>query len=456
MPTNVKNNVAKNSAPAKITDARIAAALALTAVMRDGQSLTHALNVYGQDVIERDKGLVQELCFGVARYAPAFELLSAKLIDKPIKAKETDIKALLFIGIYQLLYMRIPNHAAINSVVEAAKTLKKNWATGLLNGVLRRLTRDGESITASLAHIPQYAYAHPQWLIELVIKAWPEHWRTILEGNNQHPPLTLRVNQKQLSRSDFAKHLVVPHSLGEFSAQAITLDEASAVPELPGFAQGWFAVQDEAAQLSADLLQLQPHQRVLDACCAPGGKSCHILEKQPDIAELVAIDLDEQRMTRVADNLARLGHKATLIVADAADTQAWWDGKPFDRILLDAPCSATGVIRRHPDIKLLRRPDDIAKLATLQQQLLQALWPTLAAGGVMVYATCSILPEENELSVQTFLQQTPDAQTLPITAAWGLERPLGRQLFPQHNGHDGFYYCVLQKTGTCPTSRNTP
>ncbi len=448
-----------NSVPkavTKITDARIAAALALTAVMRDGQSLSHSLNIFSQDVIERDKGLVQELCFGVARYAPAFELLVAKLIDKPIKTKETDIKALLFIGIYQLLYMRIPNHAAINSVVEATKTLKKNWATGLLNGVLRRLTRDSESITASLAHIPQYAYAHPQWFIERVVKAWPEHWRAILEGNNQHPPLTLRINQQRTTRAAFAEQLKGTHKLGEHSSQALTLDEASAVPELPGYNQGWFAVQDEAAQLSAELLQLQPQQRVLDACCAPGGKSCHILETEPNITELVAIDVDEQRMTRVADNLTRLGHKATLIVTDAANTQAWWDGKPFDRILLDAPCSATGVIRRHPDIKLLRRADDIAKLAALQQQLLHALWPTLAAGGLMVYATCSVLPEENEYSVQTFLNQTPDAQTLPITAAWGLERPLGRQLFPQHNGHDGFYYCVLQKTGAGPKSRNTP
>jgi 16S rRNA (cytosine967-C5)-methyltransferase len=459
---NSKSRVTKSGDACKAMDVRIAAALALTAVMRDGHSLTHALNCYSQDVIERDKGLLQELCFGVARYAPAFELLTTKLIDKPIKAKETDVKALLYIGIYQLLYMRIPNHAAINSVVEATKALKKNWATGLLNGVLRRLTRDGESIIASLTHIPQYAYAHPQWFIELVIKAWPEHWRAILEGNNQHPPLTLRINQQRTTRTAFAEQLTTTdtpsrtYTLGNYSPQALTLDEASAVPELPGYNQGWFAVQDEAAQLSAELLQLQPQQRVLDACCAPGGKSCHILEKEPNIAELVAIDVDEQRMTRVADNLARLGHTATLIIADAANTQAWWDGKPFDRILLDAPCSATGVIRRHPDIKLLRRADDIAKLAALQQQLLHALWPTLAEGGLMVYATCSVLPQENECSVKTFLSQTPDAQALAITAAtWGLERPFGRQLFPQQHGHDGFYYCVLQKSGT-PQSRNTP
>lgn len=436
-----------NLSPAKITDTRLAAAYALAAVLRDGQSLTQALNHFSQEVVERDKGLLQELCFGVARYAPAFEVLANTLLDKPIKAKEADIKALLFIGFYQLLYTRIPNHAAINSVVEVTKKLKKAWATGLLNGVLRRLSREGDALKTQLAPYSEFTYAHPKWFITAVKLAWPEHWQTLLNGNNQHPPLTLRINQKYITRADYAQQLTVAHTFGEHSEQALTLAEATNVTELPGYAQGWFAVQDEAAQLSASLLQLAPGQRVLDACCAPGGKSCHILELQPAITELVALDVDAHRMTRVAENLQRLGHKATLKVADAADTPAWWDGQLFDRILLDAPCSATGVIRRHPDIKLLRREDDIAKLAALQQQLLAALWPTLAEGGILVYATCSVLPQENEHSVQQFLAQTPNASHRPIKqVSWGIERPLGRQLFPQVNGHDGFYYCVLTKT----------
>lgn len=447
-----KNHPVKHAA-IKIIDTRIGAAKALTAVMRDGKSLTQALNHVSPEVSERDQGLLQELCFGVARYAYAYELVAKKLMSKPIKAKETEIKALLFMGFYQLEHTRIPDHAAINSVVEATKKLKKSWATGLLNGVLRRFMRERETLTVPLASNPVFTYAHPQWLCDRVRKAWPNHWKAVLAGNNQHPPLTLRINQKKISRNDYVKALETArpeaqYRLNIFSAQALTL-EACDVTQLPGYQEGWFAVQDEAAQLSAELLQLAPGQRVLDACCAPGGKSCHILEQAPQIKELVALDVDGLRMGRVAQNLERLGHSATLKIADASDTQAWWDGQPFDRILLDAPCSATGVIRRHPDIKLLRRPDDIGKLAKLQQQILEALWPTLSKGGLLVYATCSVLPQENEDSIQAFLAKHTDAQHIMIEPdsrePWGIERPVGRQLFPQENGHDGFYYCVLQK-----------
>lgn len=448
------NHVSKVPVATKIIDTRIAAAKVLTAVMRDGKSMTPALSNMSLEVSERDQGLLQELCFGVARYAYAYELVAKKMMGKPIKAKETEIKALLFIGFYQLEHTRIPDHAAINSVVEATKKLKKSWATGLLNGVLRRFMRERDAITAPLTSNPVFTYAHPQWLCDRVRKAWPDHWTAILAGNNQHPPFTLRINQKNISRDDYVKQLEAArpeaqYHLNTFSAQALTLVQACDVTQLPGYQEGWFAVQDEAAQLSAELLQLAPDQRVLDACCAPGGKSCHILEQEPKIKELVALDVDGLRMGRVAQNLERLGHTATLKVADASDTQTWWDGKPFDRILLDAPCSATGVIRRHPDIKLLRRPDDIAKLAELQQQILEALWPTLKEGGLLVYATCSVLPQENEHSVQAFLAKHTNAQHIMIEVnhekPWGIERPVGRQLFPQENGHDGFYYCVLKK-----------
>lgn len=455
---NNPQTVSAANKPPKLIDVRIVAANALTAVMRDGKSLTPTLAHMSAQVSERDQGLLQELCFGVARYAFAYELVAKKLMSKPIKPQETPIKALLFIGFYQLEHTRIPDHAAINSVVEATKKLKKSWATGLLNGVLRNFLRERESISAPLKSNPVFTYAHPQWLCDRVRKAWPEHWQAILAGNNQHPPLTLRINQKHISRSHYLKHLEADrpeteYRLSEFSPEAITLEQACDVTQLPGFEQGWFAVQDEAAQLSAQLLQLAPGMRVLDACCAPGGKSCHILEQEPNLKELVALDVDSLRMERVAQNLARLGHLATLKTADASDTNAWWDGQLFDRILLDAPCSATGVIRRHPDIKLLRRPDDIPRLAALQQQLLEALWPTLAEGGLLVYATCSTLPQENEHSVQQFLVKQPNAKHLVIDAkaphseaTWGIARPFGRQLFPQAKGHDGFYYCLLQKS----------
>ncbi|HEY7772004.1 MAG TPA: 16S rRNA (cytosine(967)-C(5))-methyltransferase RsmB [Marinagarivorans sp.] len=434
-------------------DTRIAAATVLTAVLRHGQSLTQALSRVNDKVAARDQGLLQELCFGVARYAPRYEVLADNLLSKPIKSKETEIKALLFLGFYQLEHTRIPDHAAINSVVEATKKLKKSWATGLLNATLRRFNREraladetAAPVAASYQSDPQFLYAHPQWLINMLRKAWPNDWQALLTANNQHPPLTLRINQQRISRADYSAQFDHPHRLNNLSRQALTLNKAGDITGFPGYHEGWFAVQDEAAQLCADLLDLKPQQRVLDACCAPGGKTCHILEQQPALAELVALDVDAQRMARVEQNLTRLGLQATLKVADAGDTASWWDGQPFERILLDAPCSATGVIRRHPDIKLLRRADDIAKLAQLQQALLAALWPTLAAGGRLLYATCSVLPRENEKSVQQFLADTPDAVHTPITdVAWGTERPFGRQLFPQEHGHDGFYYCILSK-----------
>lgn len=434
-------------------DTRIAAAKVLTAVLRKGQSLTQALNSFSAEVVERDQGLLQELCFGVARYAPRYEVVAEHLLSSPIKVKETEIKALLFLGFYQLEHTRIPDHAAINSVVEASKKLKKNWATGLLNGVLRRFNRErlepstDPELMVPYADDSQYVYAHPQWLINMLRKAWPDSWQTILTANNQHPPLTLRINQQQITRADYSAQFDHPHHVNTHSQQALTLTKAADVTTFPGYKEGWFAVQDEAAQLCTSLLDLAPAQRVLDACCAPGGKTCHILEHEPALAELVALDVDGQRMERVGQNLTRLGLKATLKVADAGDTTAWWDGQLFDRILLDAPCSATGVIRRHPDIKLLRRADDISQLAELQQQLLTALWSTLAPGGRLLYATCSVLPRENEKSVQKFLAATPDAQHIPIVDVdWGVERPYGRQLFPQENGHDGFYYCILNKS----------
>lgn len=426
-------------------DTRVAAAKVLAKVLREGISLTAALGQMSWRVAAKDQGLLQELCFGVARFAPAFDVLADKLLTSPIKNKEAEVKALLYLGFYQLDHTRIPDHAAINSVVNATKLLKKPWATGLLNGVLRRYLREKDELAAQLSPNPQYRLGHPRWLLDMMKKAWPDHWEAICAANNAHPPLTLRVNRRHLSREAYSAALENAHSLGQFSEDALTLDAATNVEMLPGYAEGHFAVQDEAAQLSAGLLELEPGHRVLDACAAPGGKSCHILEHEPALSELVAIDIDAERMTRVEQNLARLGLSATLKVGDAAAVSEWWDGQPFDRILLDAPCSATGVIRRHPDIKLLRRADDIAKLAKLQQKMLKALWPTLKSGGKLVYATCSVLPQENEKTLRDFLANTPDAQMLAIDGQFGHPRPFGRQLFPQEGGHDGFYYCVLHK-----------
>lgn len=443
---------AQGTSKEKTLETRSAAALTLTAVMRDGQSLTAALKQQLPKVVERDQGLLQELCFGVARFAPAYTVLAKQLLSKPIKNKETEVQMLLFIGFYQLQHTRIPDHAAINSVVNACKTLKKNWATGLLNGVLRNFIRDRQTIETKLDNNLAYQYAHPQWLTDQLRKAWPNHWQALLQNNNDYPPLTLRINQKHNSREDYVKALHHQESnaneaaLTLYAKHGLTLANAVDITTLPGYASGDFSVQDEAAQLSAELLELAPKQRVLDACCAPGGKTCHILEQEPTLAEVVAIDIEASRMERVAANLARLKLDATLKVANAAHLDDWWDGDKFDRILLDAPCSATGVIRRHPDIKVLRRPTDIPQLVELQQKLLDTLWSTLKPGGMMLYATCSVLPAENEQSMQRFFERTPDAQQKIITGVnWGLERPYGRQLLPTPHGHDGFYYCIIVK-----------
>ena len=348
---------------------------------------------------------------------------------------------------YQLLEMRIPAHASIGETVEACTQLNKDWAKGLLNGVLRRLQREQDELFTTLNSQPEFRFNHPSWMIDKLKHNWPDHWEAILEQNNQQPPMTLRVNQQSCSRDQYLNWLdeaEIDSFPGEFSAQAIQLDIPCDVNLLPGFSEGMVSVQDEAAQLSADLLDLQPGQRVLDTCAAPGGKLCHIIEHEPDLAAAVAVELEEKRAARIEENLQRLQLDAEVIVADAA-SQDWWDGQLFDRILIDAPCSASGVIRRHPDIKGLRRNEDLKPLADIQLAILQNGWQMLKPGGKLVYATCSVFPQENERIIERFLKLQQDAQHHDIEADWGVARPFGRQLFPQADGHDGFYYALLSK-----------
>ncbi|WP_300723346.1 16S rRNA (cytosine(967)-C(5))-methyltransferase RsmB [Pseudomonas sp.] len=427
---------------------RLAAAKALTAVLNGKASLNSSLPLQLDKVEARDRGLTQDLAFGTARWQPRLSALANKLLQKPFKAADADVEALLLVGLYQLLYTRIPAHAAIGETVGCADKLKKPWAKGLLNAVLRNAQRESEALLVELEHDPVVRTAHPRWLQKSLKAFWPEQWEAICAANNAHPPMILRVNRRH-HRRDAYLHLLTEAGIQAqpcaFSQDGIVLAEACDVRNLPGFAEGWISVQDEAAQLAADLLDLAPGQRVLDACCAPGGKTCHILEVEPQLAGVVAVDLEAKRLVRVRENLERLGLSAELIAADGRDTATWWDGKPFQRILLDAPCSATGVIRRHPDIKLTRQPDDIAALATLQGELLDALWPTLEVGGVLLYATCSTLPTENTQVVEAFLARTPGARELDIAGPFGIKQPHGRQLLAQEGGHDGFYYAKLIK-----------
>lgn len=422
----------------------------ITPILRQQTSLSSTFASAIEQLNDNEKPLFHELCYGCLRQFHQLSTISEHLLQKPLRGKDSDVFALVLLGLYQLKYMRIPQHAIISETVSAAKKLKKKpWASGLINGVLRSYVREKETIENKLAKSKRYQFSHPDWLIGRIKKAWPHDWENILHANNQRAQITLRINQQKCSRVDY---LTLLNDVGidaaacEFANHGIRLSSSVDVATLPHFTDGYVSVQDEAAQLAAQLLELKPNQRVLDACCAPGGKTCHILETEPQLQHVLAVDLEEARMVRVAENLERLHLQAEQKVADIGDVDNWWDGQAFDRILFDAPCSATGVIRRHPDIKLLRRDDDIAALTNLQQQLLEKLWSTLAPGGVLVYATCSVLPDENEHIISHFLTKHTDVTLDNLDVSWGQERPAGRQLFPNPLANDGFYYARLRKT----------
>jgi len=428
--------------------ARVACARVVAAVLQQQSSLATLLPTWSSKVERREQGLLQELCYGTLRWYPRLERILQHLLAKPLKAADADLQALLACTLYQILETRIPAHAAVNEAVIACNSLKKAWARGMVNGVLRRYLREQSTIAQALEPDPVYSTAHPQWLLERLRRVWPNRLGEIVAANNSRPPMTLRVNLRRGSRQQYLERLQqadIPASATCFSDGGVQLQAPVPVEQLPGFSDGDVSVQDESAQLAAMLLDLQPGQRVLDACCAPGGKTGHMLEREPQLKELLAVDVEPKRLERVDDNLRRLGLRAHLLTADAGRPETWWDGKPFDRILLDAPCSATGVIRRNPDIKLLRRAEDIGNLADLQLKLLKALWPTLGFGGKLLYATCSVLPEENQAVIGNFCAGQKDACELPISSAWGVASYPGRQLLPNVNSHDGFFYALLEK-----------
>ena len=418
----------------------------LTRVIQDGQSLSSLLPHGFRTLPPERRALAQELCYGTLRWAPRLQAILRSLLDKPLKSKDSDIQSLLLLGLYQLAYMDIPAHAAVSETVAVTAILNKGWAKGLVNAVLRRYQRESQTLEAALAHDPSAASAHPTWLLEMLQQAWPDQWQAIVTANNQRPPLSLRVNRSRCSRDEYQQALQaegIAAVTSPHAPDALTLEKPVNVEQLPGFAQGQVSVQDSAAQLAAVLVSPQPGMRVLDACAAPGGKTGHLLEICSDI-ELIALDVEKKRLQRVEENLQRLGLHADLIAADASQSD-WWDGNPFDRILLDAPCSASGVIRRHPDIKLLRQPDDIPRLVALQAAILEALWRMLKPGGILVYATCSVLPQENAGQLANFLANHDDAKERPIESGWGRAVGVGRQILPDQDGMDGFYYACIEK-----------
>ncbi|HTF98192.1 MAG TPA: 16S rRNA (cytosine(967)-C(5))-methyltransferase RsmB [Cellvibrio sp.] len=429
---------------------RAAATQVIAQILRNQGSLSSLLPTISPQVPESDRSLLQELCFGVCRYHPQLHAYIECLLDKPLRVKDGDIQALLLLGLYQLLHTRIPDHAAIGETVEVTRHIKKPWATNLVNGVLRHFQRDHLKITELLANNRAYQTNHPAWMEGMLRKNWPEDFEAVVTANNQHPPFTLRLNTHRVHRNTYLAQLVdlgITATCTSFSPYGFTLEQACDPRQLPGFGDGWISVQDEAAQLCADLLQLSPNLRVLDACAAPGGKTGHLLELESSLA-VTALDVEERRLQRVRENLARLDVIADIRCGDGTRPHEWWDGQLFDRILLDAPCSATGIIRRHPDIKVLRTPEEIARLSDLQGQLLDSLWPLLKPDGILLYATCSVLPRENTQVVEAFIKRQAGALHEPISADWGIPQTYGRQLLPQIDGHDGFYYARLRKAVT--------
>jgi 16S rRNA (cytosine967-C5)-methyltransferase len=395
----------------------------------------------------RDAALVQEMSYGALRWFDQLTTVAAMFLDKPLKTKDQDVYALLLVGLYQLLFMRVARHAAVQETVEAAAALKKPWAKNLLNACLRAALREEARVQATIAADPSAAFSHPAWLLEEIKRHWPDNWAAILVANNERPPLVLRVNRLRQSRDRYLARLAqagIAASAHALSDTAVVLASPVTVSELPGFAEGDVSVQDAAAQLAAPLLDARAGERVLDACAAPGGKTGHLLE-QAALAELVALDREPARVKLIGENLARLKLGAKTLVGDAANPAGWWDGQAFDRILADAPCSATGVIRRHPDIKVRRRPEDLTRLVATQEQILEGLWPLLKPGGKLLYATCSILPVENENQMTAFLRRHPDAAEDVLTMEAGRARAVGRQILPGEAGMDGFYYAKLRK-----------
>jgi len=431
-----------------MSNSRLVAGNILASLLAQRGSSSTLLNDHRS---ESDFQLIQEMVFGCCRWFHQLDFLLSQLLSKPVRQKDLDVKALLLVGLYQLREMRIPDHAAINETVEAVALLKKPWAKGLVNGVLRNYQRQAADLEGTLAKQDlAIRHSHPAWLVDAIDESWPGFGEKLLVANNFRPPMTLRINQRKVKRDEYLALLAesgIGAKAGDLCSTSTYLAEPRAVSELPGFDQGLVSVQDEASQLLPQFLHLAPGQRVLDACAAPGGKTSHILESEYSLAELIAIEKEPSRIGRIQENLERLELQARVLQADANEVDAWWDGEPFDRILLDAPCSATGVIRRHPDIKLLRQAEDIQSLARQQETLLHSLWPCLRPGGRLLYTTCSILKQENDELVRGFVDTVGDAKYEGVAADWGVECAYGRQLLPlEQNGPDGFFYSLLHKS----------
>jgi 16S rRNA (cytosine967-C5)-methyltransferase len=442
---------------------RLDALAAIATVLDDRRNLPTEFARH-ESADPRDRALSRHLAFSVIRWLIAVEWLAAQLLQRPLKKKDQDVHRLILLGLTQLWHDRAASHAVVNETAECARTIGKPWAVGVINAILRRFQREREHWLDKLSQTPEQ-WAHPVWLLNTLQKDWPEDWQAIARANNEQPPMWLRINRGADLRGEHDRPGKVIETISEavtgpleeagfslvghpHAPEAIRVEPAAPVESIPGFGQGRLSVQDAAAQLAVHLMDVAPGQNVLDACAAPGGKTCHILETCPEI-RLTAVDADASRLEMIRANLKRIRPKnageVQLVAADAADTQAWWDGVLFDRILLDAPCSATGVIRRHPEIRHLRQRESIVTSTATQAELLRKLWPLLKPGGMLVYATCSVLDAENSVQITDFLQNRTGAQEVPIDSGWGMPTRHGRQILPGQDKMDGFYYARIRK-----------
>ncbi|MFT4817134.1 MAG: 16S rRNA (cytosine967-C5)-methyltransferase [Pseudohongiellaceae bacterium] len=430
-----------------MSNSRAVVAKILCSLLNDRGSLNTLLSNHKD---HPEFSLIQESSYGCCRWYFALETLLGQLLNKPLKKQDLDIKCLMICALYQLRELEVAEYAVINESVSAVLIFKKPWAKGLVNAVLRGYQRKKDELEKALtASKSNGDLAFPKWLDSEISRQWPEQALSVFQNSNQRPPMTLRVNLARNSREQYFESLAqagIVATAGAWTDSAVYLDKPAPVTDLPGFTEGMVSVQDEASQLVPNLLQLEPGQLVLDACAAPGGKSCHILESEDLLTSMTSVDISQSKLDRIRENLERLGLESNLVAADAGELEAWWDGTHFDRILLDAPCSATGVIRRHPDIKLLRKPEQVKSLTEIQSDLLTKLWTCLKPGGLLLYTTCSLLRQENEETIRRFLDSTDSAKYEAIAAEWGVECAFGRQLLPgTSSGPDGFFYAVLRK-----------
>ena len=431
---------------------RAIAAEAVDAVVTQGKSLDAAIAGHEHRVAPNDRSLLRMLCYGALRHHWQLREWIDELLQRPLKQRDSVINSLLAIGLLQISNTRIPDHAAVSQTVEATRQLRRPKLAGLVNACLRRFQRDNVAANPPVSEAARWN--HPQWLIDQTRHDWPDAWQDVLTANNERAPMWLRVHSAMSTVEEYRKDLaaddIKAHGIDGLPG-ALRLAEPCSIDDLPGFVEGRVSVQDGAAQLAAEwLLNGQERNRVLDACAAPGGKSGHLLEKGGASLDLMALDNDAARVVSIAENLARLGRHATIVTADASKPEEWWDGRPFDGVLLDAPCSATGVIRRHPDIKLLRRASDIRSLSRLQSDLLEALWSVLAANGRLLYVTCSTLAAENDAVVRGFLKMHDDAQEIDMLPNNNIRdlmrrKACGYQILPGTAQLDGFYYACLEK-----------